>query len=86
MAVAGAKSDGVPGLREHGPKYIRLLASLDPMGNNIEAVCNKWISDGNPSLGTSAEFGPVVEGRPTLPGACLAPHLPDALQIAGITF
>jgi catechol-2,3-dioxygenase len=38
--AAGGKSNGAPGLREHGPKYYAAYV-LDFEGNNIEAVCNK---------------------------------------------
>jgi catechol 2,3-dioxygenase-like lactoylglutathione lyase family enzyme len=38
--AAGARSNGAPGLREHGPKYYAAYV-LDFEGNNIEAVCNK---------------------------------------------
>ncbi len=36
----GGKSNGAPGLREHGPQYYAAYV-LDLEGNNIEAVCNK---------------------------------------------
>jgi predicted lactoylglutathione lyase len=36
--AAGAKSNGAPGLREHGPKYFAAYV-LDFEGNNIEVVC-----------------------------------------------
>ena len=36
--TAGGKSNGAPGLREHGPKYYAAYV-LDPAGNNIEVVC-----------------------------------------------
>jgi hypothetical protein len=38
--VAGGKSNGAPGLREHGPKYYAAYV-FDFEGNNIEAVCDK---------------------------------------------
>jgi catechol 2,3-dioxygenase-like lactoylglutathione lyase family enzyme len=38
--AAGGKSNGAPGLREHGPKYYAAYV-LDIEGNNIEAVCTK---------------------------------------------
>jgi Glyoxalase/Bleomycin resistance protein/Dioxygenase superfamily len=38
--VAGGKSNGAPGLREHGPQYYAAYV-FDLEGNNIEAVCNK---------------------------------------------
>jgi catechol-2,3-dioxygenase len=37
--AAGGKSNGAPGLREHGPQYYAAYV-LDLEGNNIEAVCN----------------------------------------------
>jgi hypothetical protein len=38
--AAGGKSNGAPGIREHGPKYYAAYV-FDFEGNNIEAVCNK---------------------------------------------
>jgi catechol 2,3-dioxygenase-like lactoylglutathione lyase family enzyme len=38
--AAGGKSNGAPGLREHGPKYYAAYV-LDLEGNNIEAVCTQ---------------------------------------------
>jgi catechol-2,3-dioxygenase len=38
--AAGGKSNGAPGLREHGPKYYAAYV-FDFEANNIEAVCNK---------------------------------------------
>ena len=38
--AAGGRSNGSPGLREHGPKYYAAYV-LDLEGNNIEAVCNQ---------------------------------------------
>jgi predicted lactoylglutathione lyase len=38
--ASGGKSNGAPGLREHGPEYYAAYV-LDLEGNNIEAVCNK---------------------------------------------
>ena len=38
--AAGGRSNGAPGLREHGPKYYAAYV-LDFEGNNIEAVFNK---------------------------------------------
>jgi predicted lactoylglutathione lyase len=38
--AAGGRSNGAPGLREHGPKYYAAYV-LDFEGNNIEVVCNK---------------------------------------------
>jgi catechol-2,3-dioxygenase len=38
--AAGGKSNGAPGLREHGPKYYAAYV-FDFEGNNVEAVCNK---------------------------------------------
>jgi catechol-2,3-dioxygenase len=38
--AAGGKSNGAPGLREHGPKYYAAYV-LDFEGNNIEVVCSK---------------------------------------------
>jgi predicted lactoylglutathione lyase len=37
--TAGGKSNGAPGLREHGPQYYAAYV-FDLEGNNIEAVCN----------------------------------------------
>jgi catechol 2,3-dioxygenase-like lactoylglutathione lyase family enzyme len=37
--AAGGKSNGPPGLREHGPHYYAAYV-FDLEGNNIEAVCN----------------------------------------------
>ena len=37
---AGGKSNGAPGLREHGPKYYAAYV-FDLEGNNIEAVCTQ---------------------------------------------
>jgi catechol 2,3-dioxygenase-like lactoylglutathione lyase family enzyme len=37
--AAGGKTNGSPGLREHGPKYYAAYV-FDLEGNNIEAVCN----------------------------------------------
>ncbi|KAL2115219.1 hypothetical protein VTJ04DRAFT_10882 [Mycothermus thermophilus] len=36
--AAGGKSIGAPGVREYGPSYYAAYV-LDPVGNNIEAVC-----------------------------------------------
>jgi predicted lactoylglutathione lyase len=38
--AAGGKTNGAPGLREHGPKYYAAYV-FDFEGSNIEAVCNK---------------------------------------------
>lgn len=38
--AAGGKSNGAPGLREHGPTYYAAYV-LDLEGNNIEAVCTR---------------------------------------------
>ena len=38
--ASGGRSNGAPGLREHGPKYYAAYVH-DLEGNNIEAVCNK---------------------------------------------
>jgi catechol 2,3-dioxygenase-like lactoylglutathione lyase family enzyme len=38
--AAGGKSNGAPGLREHGPKYYAAYV-FDLEGNNIEAVCTQ---------------------------------------------
>ena len=38
--ASGGRSNGAPGLREHGPSYYAAYV-FDPEGNNIEAVCTK---------------------------------------------
>lgn len=38
--TAGGRSNGAPGLREHGPQYYAAFV-FDLEGNNIEAVFNK---------------------------------------------
>ena len=38
--AAGARSNGAPGLREHGPSYYAAYV-FDFEGNNIEVVCNR---------------------------------------------
>jgi catechol-2,3-dioxygenase len=40
--AAGGKSNGAPGLREHGPTYYAAYV-FDFEGNNIEAVCTRRV-------------------------------------------
>ncbi len=38
--AAGGRSNGAPGLREHGPRYYAAYVH-DPEGNNIEIICSR---------------------------------------------